>query len=59
VVGGRATYAHTIDNYTGFPEGISGNELPWEGLHQEEPSDLVAVGKESTAGINASAFVKV
>ncbi len=27
VVGGRATYAHIIDNYPGFPEGISGTEL--------------------------------
>ncbi|MEM2124879.1 MAG: FAD-dependent oxidoreductase [Candidatus Methanosuratincola sp.] len=27
VIGGRATYAHMIDNYPGFPEGISGAEL--------------------------------
>lgn len=27
VLGGRATYAHMIDNYPGFPEGISGAEL--------------------------------
>ncbi|MBC7120247.1 MAG: FAD-dependent oxidoreductase [Candidatus Methanosuratus sp.] len=27
VIGGRTTYAHLIDNYPGFPEGISGTEL--------------------------------
>ncbi|MEJ5293186.1 MAG: FAD-dependent oxidoreductase [Candidatus Methanosuratincola sp.] len=27
VIGGRATYAHMIDNYPGFPEGISGTDL--------------------------------
>ncbi|MDI9644034.1 MAG: FAD-dependent oxidoreductase [Candidatus Verstraetearchaeota archaeon] len=27
MVGGRAGYAHNVDNYPGFPEGISGMEL--------------------------------
>ncbi|MEM3365178.1 MAG: FAD-dependent oxidoreductase [Candidatus Methanomethyliaceae archaeon] len=27
MLGGRAVYARDIDNYPGFPEGISGNEL--------------------------------
>ncbi len=27
MLGGRAAYAREIDNYPGFPEGISGNEL--------------------------------
>jgi len=27
VIGGRAIYVHNIDNYLGFPDGISGSEL--------------------------------
>ncbi|MCX8181940.1 MAG: FAD-dependent oxidoreductase [Candidatus Methanomethyliaceae archaeon] len=46
MLGGRAIYAREIDNYPGFPDGISGNELVLRLLkHAEKFGTKILVGQ--------------
>jgi len=46
MLGGRAVYAREIDNYPGFPEGISGNELATKLVrHAEKFGTSIIVGQ--------------
>lgn len=46
MLGGRAVYAREIDNYPGFPEGISGNELAAKLVkHAEKFGTSIIVGQ--------------
>ncbi|MGC8936859.1 MAG: NAD(P)/FAD-dependent oxidoreductase [Candidatus Methanomethylicaceae archaeon] len=46
MLGGRALYAKEIDNYPGFPEGISGNELVMRLVrHAERFGTVIKVGQ--------------
>ncbi len=58
VVGGRATYAHTIDNYPGFPEGISGAELISRFAKQAERFGTIIRPGEGAKEIKISGDVK-
>ncbi|MGA2573125.1 MAG: FAD-dependent oxidoreductase [Candidatus Methanomethylicaceae archaeon] len=58
VVGGRATYAHTIDNYPGFPEGISGNELTSRLVKQAEKFGTIMRSGEMVIGLDLSGELK-
>jgi thioredoxin reductase (NADPH) len=53
-MGGRATYAHTIDNYPGFPEGISGSELTSRLVRQAEKFGTIMRGGEMVIGLDLS-----
>jgi len=58
VVGGRATYAHAIDNYPGFPEGISGNELTSRLVKQAEKFGTIMRSGEMVIGLDLSGELK-
>lgn len=53
LIGGRATYAHMIDNYPGFPEGISGAELANRFAKQAEKFGAVIKPGEAALEIRA------
>jgi thioredoxin reductase (NADPH) len=58
VVGGRATYAHTIDNYPGFPEGISGSDLTSKLVKQAEKFGTNMRSGEMVIGLDLSREMK-
>jgi len=58
VIGGRATYAHVIDNYPGFPEGISGTELISRFAKQAEKFGAIIKPGEGAKEIKVSGDAK-
>jgi len=58
IVGGRAAYAHSIENYPGFPDGISGNELVARFLAQAKKFGSVLKPGEAVINLNISDDVK-
>ncbi|MGQ9758975.1 MAG: NAD(P)/FAD-dependent oxidoreductase [Candidatus Methanomethylicaceae archaeon] len=49
MLGGRSLYARDIDNYPGFPDGISGNELAMKLVrHAERFGAVIRVGESVT-----------
>lgn len=58
IIGGRATYAHMIENYPGFPEGISGAELISRFAKQAEKFGSIIRPGEGAREIKFSGEVK-
>jgi thioredoxin reductase (NADPH) len=58
IIGGNINNAETIENYPGFPEGISGTELAQAMYKQAEKYGLESINAEATA-IDANGKEKV